>query len=442
MSKIIGNFSIILIIILISSSLSFGQEGQGRRGMDLEKVKILEKASDEALEDVKDLARQAEKIVAFRQANEKAYGFPSDLQDLQKMQVTTESFENNELKKVLEFYESLQDKYNATGANDLNVAMSKVINPFPAEKINFPWSANTLEQNMAWLEEFKPELEKAIEEAKEIAEATTAEQNKAKQLSDLPDDNYSEGDLADLKEQMLNALLGSVIKDENEVTGIAVISDWVEGKYTDSKQPYRKINGTVLFADNDDDGISRFTSYVFISNEVNGDWQPLKFKSFCNGCPEGWTGAGSGSMGSGGDGFLGSLLWFVLAIANILAGSIAAKTVLNKYHAVIEKIISFLTPYSIQIGLVALAAGVLSFVMSLLGLRLLYGIIPQLTAVLLGIILAYDYIQANAKGKLKDQMENSQEMVSKVNVYAQTIGLIGLATGFVYLLFNGSFYFI
>jgi hypothetical protein len=56
--------------------------------------------------------------------------------------------------------------------------------------------------------------------------------------------------------------------------------------------------------------------------------------------------------------------------------------------------------------------------------------------------LAYDYIQANAKGKLKDQMENSQEMVSKVNVYAQTIGLIGLATGFVYLLFNGSFYFI
>ena len=80
--------------------------------------------------------------------------------------------------------------------------------------------------------------------------------------------------------------------------------------------------------------------------------------------------------------------------------------------------------------------------MSMLGLRLLYGIIPQLTAVLLGIILAYDYIQANAKGKLKDQMENSHEMVSQVNVYAQTIGLIGLAAGIVYLFFNGSFYFI
>lgn len=264
----------------------------------------------------------------------------------------------------------------------------------------------------------------------------------AKQLTDFPNDNFSGGDLSAVKEQMLKALLGSVIKNENEVTGIAVISDWVEGKYTDSKQPYRKINGTVLFEDNDGDGISRFTSYVFISNEVNGNWQPLIFKAFCNGCPEGWTEAGSGSMVSTGNGFLGTLLWFILALSNILAGLIAGKTMLNKYHSLIEKITSILTPYAIQIGIVSLGAGILSFILSMLGLRLLYGIIPQLTAVLLGIILAYDYIQANAKGKLKDQMENSQEMVSKVNVYAQTIGIIGLAAGLIYLFLNGSFYFI
>ena len=342
----------------------------------------------------------------------------------------------------MEFYESLQDKYNASGANDLNVAISKVINPFPGSKTNFPWSANTLEQNLTWFEEFKPNLEKALEEAEEIAESTAAEQNKAKQLIDFPDDVYNSGDISEIKEQMLKALLGSVIKNKNEVTGLAVISDWVEGIYTDSKQPYRKINGTVLFADNDGDGISRFTSYVFISNEVDSDWQALKFKSFCNGCAEGWTKAGSGSMASTGKGFLGTLLWFILALSNILAGLIAGKTMLNKYHSLIEKITSILTPYAIQIGIVALGAGILGFILSMLGLRLLYGIIPQLTAVLLGIILAYDYIQANAKGKLKEQMENSQEMVSKVNVYTQIIGIVGLLSGFVYLLFDGSFYFI
>ena len=152
--------------------------------------------------------------------------------------------------------------------------------------------------------------------------------------------------------------------------------------------------------------------------------------------------AGSGSMASGADGFLGTLLWFVLALANILGGLIAAKAMLNKYHPAIEKSTSFLTPYSIQIGLVALAAGILGFVMSLLGLRLLHGIIPQVTAALLGIILAYDYIKANAKGKIQDQINNSQAAITQVNAYSQTIGLAGLVVGILYLAFNGSFYFI
>lgn len=443
MRTVFKNITIALVILLFGSSLSIGQEGQGIRGMDPENVKILEKASEEGLNDITELAKEAEKLVAFRQANEKAYGLPSGVEELQKMKETTESFANNELGEIVEFYQSLQDKYNANGANDLNVTISKVINPFPAKKINFPWSATTLEQNIAWFKEFNSELAQALEKAEEEAEINAVEQNKAKELSDFPEDNYSEGDLADVKEQMLKALVGSVIKNPDEVTGIAVISDWVEGIYTDSKQPYRKINGTVLFADSDDDDISRFTSYVFISNEVNGDWQPLKFKSFCNGCPEGWTAAGSGSMASSNSrNLLGTVLWFVLAMANILAGLIAGQTLLKKYMAITEKIVSFLAPYSIQIGLVAISSAILSFVVSLLGLKPLSSIIPQVTGVILGFLLAYDYIKTNAKGKIKDQIDNSQAMITRMNSYSHLIGLTGLIVGIFYLLFSGFFYFI
>jgi hypothetical protein len=95
-----------------------------------------------------------------------------------------------------------------------------------------------------------------------------------------------------------------------------------------------------------------------------------------------------------------------------------------------------------QIGLTALAAGLLSFTLSILGLRLLYVIIPQVTAVVLGFLLAYDYIKSNAKGKLKEQIDHSQDSIAKVNAYTQTIGLAGLVAGILYLLLNGSLYFI
>jgi len=434
---------ITITILALTGVISFAQENQGRKSMDPAKIKLLEEASEKALEDVKKLNKYAEKLVAFRQANEKAYGFPSELEKLQKMHEATKSFEDDELEEIIDYYESIKEKYNAMSANDLNVAVRKVIDPFQdSGKMSVPWSANTLEQDLTWFKEFKPELERKLEKAEEQAEQTAAEQNKAKQLSDFPEDTYNDGDLADLKQQMLKALLNSVIKTTDEVTGIAIISDWVEGKYTDSKQLYRKISGCVLFADNDNDGISRFTSYVFIANKVDGDWQKLKIKSFCNGCPEGWADAGSGSMAASGSGFLGTLLWFVLAVSNILAGLIAGKELLKKYVPAIEKITVFLGPYSIQIGLVALGAGIASFVISVLSLKIFTGIIPQATAVVLGFILAYDYIKTNATGKLKDQIENSQEAINKVSIYSQTIGLAGLIVGVLYFITHGSIYFL
>ncbi len=97
-------------------------------------------------------------------------------------------------------------------------------------------------------------------------------------MVDFPEDDFGGSGLSDLKEQMRKALLGNVIKSADEITAIAVISDWKDGIYSDSKQPYRKINGACLFADKDDDGVSRFTSFAFIANKVDGDWQTLKFK--------------------------------------------------------------------------------------------------------------------------------------------------------------------
>ena len=163
MRTIFGNVKIALIVFLLGGSLSFGQDNTNEiRGMDPELRVKLEKASEEALNDVTELSNKAEKLVLFRQTNEKAYGLPSALNELQKLQRTTEAFADNELKEVEDFYTSLQEKYNAKGYDEFNVAISKVINPFPGKKTNFPWSATTLEQNITWFQEFRSDLKKEL----------------------------------------------------------------------------------------------------------------------------------------------------------------------------------------------------------------------------------------------------------------------------------------
>ncbi len=442
MRSVFKNIIVFFIIISAGFSISFAQSEKSLKDMPQEEYDKYEKASENALKDVDELAKMAERLRVFRQHNDMAYGFPSDLNKLQKMKNASDSFAENDLKEIETFYQSLQDKYGAKSANGLNVAMGKVINPFPQSKKSYQWPANDIEQNIAWFKAFRPELDNALQRAQEESEAAAAEQNKAKQITDFPEDSYSNGDLTEIKEQMLKALLGRVIKSVDEVTAIAVISNWKEGVYSDSKKEYRKINGTVLFADTDSDGISRFTSFVFISNKAGGEWQPLRFKAFCNGCPEGWAKAGSGSMSASGGGFLSTLLWFILALSNILAGLIAGRDILKKSVPFLEKITPALEPYSMQIGLVTLSAGILSFILSVLGLRLFYVIIPQASAVILGFLLGYDYIKSKAKGKLKEQIESSQDSIAKVNAYTQTIGLTGLIVGILYLFLNGTLYFI
>ncbi len=97
----------------------------------------------------------------------------------------------------------------------------------------------------------------------------------------FPEDTYVGKDLEKIRKQMFKALVGPVAKSKNEILKVSVTSDWRPGVYTDTKKPYRKINGTVLWHDKDNDGICRFTTINFIADHLGGEkWTPVRYKSF------------------------------------------------------------------------------------------------------------------------------------------------------------------
>ena len=86
---------------------------------------------------------------------------------------------------------------------------------------------------------------------------------------------------------MINALVGPVAKARNEILKISVTSNWRPGVYTDSKNSYRKISGTILWHDKNSDGVCRFTTVTFISDKMGANsWTPVRFRAFTGG-PEG-----------------------------------------------------------------------------------------------------------------------------------------------------------
>ncbi len=90
--------------------------------------------------------------------------------------------------------------------------------------------------------------------------------------------------------QMHKAMLASRnAKTPAEMLKVQVMTGWQSGRFSDTKIPYKKITGMVLWHDKDDDGICRFTSYNFMKTKQGRKWGALAFRSFCNGCAEGWT---------------------------------------------------------------------------------------------------------------------------------------------------------
>lgn len=51
-----------------------------------------------------------------------------------------------------------------------------------------------------------------------------------------------------------------------------------------------EVTAKELAAIDADDGVCRFITYNFVSDHAGGNgWTPVRFKSFCTGCPEGDT---------------------------------------------------------------------------------------------------------------------------------------------------------
>ena len=78
-------------------------------------------------------------------------------------------------------------------------------------------------------------------------------------------------------------------KKASEMIKVQPAGAWNKGLYDHSKIPFQAIMGIVLWADDDHDGVCRFNSYNFIKDKKAGSWSKLRFRSFCNGCPEGWV---------------------------------------------------------------------------------------------------------------------------------------------------------
>jgi hypothetical protein len=136
---------------------------------------------------------------------------------------------------------------------------------------------------------------KAANAAKK-AQAAKAEQDRKaaakanRKIVTFPRSTYRGGGAGALAGAMKRALLASrLAKSASEVLKVQPMGRWRSGRYTDTKVPYKKITGLVLWWDKDKDGVCRFVSYNFNKERRGGRWSPLKAKSFCMGCPEGWT---------------------------------------------------------------------------------------------------------------------------------------------------------
>ena len=106
-------------------------------------------------------------------------------------------------------------------------------------------------------------------------------------IAKFPQETYSGNDASQLGNQLKTALAQKGIAPLAEIQKIAITSDWVYNRYTDTKKEYRKISATVLFTDKDNDGVCRFVTYNFKSDKNGNGWTNPIFHSFCNGCPEG-----------------------------------------------------------------------------------------------------------------------------------------------------------
>lgn len=88
----------------------------------------------------------------------------------------------------------------------------------------------------------------------------------------MPASSLRKGEEKQTIAQMKALLASRTAKSVKEIVRIVPSSPWASGRYVDSKLPYKKISGAVLWKDKNGDGLCRFTSYDFIKTKSGGSW--------------------------------------------------------------------------------------------------------------------------------------------------------------------------
>ncbi|MEZ4268080.1 MAG: hypothetical protein R3F39_17075 [Myxococcota bacterium] len=106
----------------------------------------------------------------------------------------------------------------------------------------------------------------------------------------FPADVVAAAEAGKLKEAARAALLAEgVAKKGTDILGVAITSQVEEGRYADTKAPYRQVSAAVKWADANGDGFCKFVTYNLVQDQAASGWGTWRFKSFCNGagCQEG-----------------------------------------------------------------------------------------------------------------------------------------------------------
>lgn len=307
----------------------------------------LKAARDAALADMQQLVKAEEALRIFRQNNDRAYGLPSDLDELKQMKQAADAFADTELKDARAVYELMKKKYEATTSEQLDSALQRAVNPpqWTGTPVHYPDPANFLERDLKWTQEFLPRLQADFKEKQASTSEPPAAQNKPKQRSNLPKDR--------------------------------------------AKPP-----------------------------------------------------AGSFQDAGGGRAPLALVIWLVLVSANVLAGLTAGGPLLARKLPAVAKLAATLHRRAVPIGLFAIAAGVAAFAVSVVSVEILAGIVPQLTAVVAGVVLALELIESKVPDQVADWIADNEEKLDAVNARSGLIGIAALITGVAHLILGGALYVI
>jgi hypothetical protein len=108
-------------------------------------------------------------------------------------------------------------------------------------------------------------------------------------ISSPPQSQFTGGSRAAVEQQMARALIASrIAKRSDDLIRVQAQSGWQTGRFTDTKLQYRKATGIAIWKSQRGDDVCRYTSYNFTQIWSGDGWGTLGFRSFCNGCAEGW----------------------------------------------------------------------------------------------------------------------------------------------------------